>query len=34
MEPSSSNSGFFQELPEIKNQFHDDVSTQRVLKCK
>lgn len=32
MEPSSSNSGFFQELPEVKNQFHDDVSIQRIVK--
>ncbi|CAK7209576.1 hypothetical protein SBRCBS47491_000490 [Sporothrix bragantina] len=32
MEPSSSNTGFFQELPELPNQFHDDVSFQRVLK--
>ncbi|CAK7234768.1 hypothetical protein SCUCBS95973_009046 [Sporothrix curviconia] len=32
MEPSSSNTGFFQELPELPNQFYDDVSFQRVLK--
>ncbi|EFX01121.1 acyl-dehydrogenase domain containing protein [Grosmannia clavigera kw1407] len=32
MEPSSSDTGFFQELPELRNQFFDDVSFQRVLK--
>ncbi|KJR89112.1 uncharacterized protein SPSK_06037 [Sporothrix schenckii 1099-18] len=32
MEPSSSNTGFFQELPELPNQFYDDISVQRVLK--
>lgn len=34
MEPSSSNTGFFQELPELANQFYDDVSVQRVLNCR
>lgn len=33
MESSSSNTGFFQDLPELTNQFYDDVSVQRVLKC-
>ncbi|KAK3365807.1 hypothetical protein B0T24DRAFT_636834 [Lasiosphaeria ovina] len=32
MEPSSSNTGFFQQLPVLKNQFHDDASLQRVAK--
>ncbi|KAK3995139.1 hypothetical protein QBC44DRAFT_34041 [Cladorrhinum sp. PSN332] len=32
MEPSSSNTGFFQQQPVIKNQWHDDVSLQRVAK--
>ena len=32
MEPSSSNTGFFQQLPVIKNQFHDDASLQRITK--
>ncbi len=32
MEPSSSNTGFFQEMPVVRNQFHDDVSLQRVAK--
>ncbi|CAK7271686.1 hypothetical protein SEPCBS57363_004750 [Sporothrix epigloea] len=32
MEPSSSDNGFFQELPELPNQYYDDVSFQRVLK--
>ncbi|KAM7191878.1 Acyl-CoA dehydrogenase/oxidase, N-terminal and middle domain containing protein [Naviculisporaceae sp. PSN 640] len=32
MEPSSSNTGFFQRLPVLENQFHDDVSYQRIAK--
>ncbi|KAK3327447.1 acyl-CoA dehydrogenase/oxidase [Cercophora scortea] len=32
MEPSSSNTGFFQQQPVLKNQFYDDVSLQRVTK--
>ena len=32
MEPSSSNTGFFQEMPVVRNQFHDDVSLQRVAR--
>jgi hypothetical protein len=32
MEPSSSNTGFFQQQPVIKNQFHDDASLQRITK--
>ncbi|KAK3377888.1 acyl-CoA dehydrogenase/oxidase [Podospora didyma] len=32
MEPSSSNTGFIQQLPTIKNQFHDDASLLRVAK--
>ncbi|KAM7184742.1 Acyl-CoA dehydrogenase/oxidase, N-terminal and middle domain containing protein [Rhypophila sp. PSN 637] len=32
MEPSSSNTGFFQRLPVLENQFHDDVSFQRIAK--
>ncbi|KAK4241413.1 putative acyl-CoA dehydrogenase AidB [Achaetomium macrosporum] len=32
MEPSSSNTGFFQQQPVIKNQFHDDVSLQRITR--
>jgi hypothetical protein len=30
--PSSANDGFFQALPVVPNQFHDDVGYQRVLK--
>jgi hypothetical protein len=33
MEPSSAAKGFFQELPTLPNQFYDDVSFQRILKC-
>lgn len=33
MEPSSSNTGFFQRLPVLENQFHDDVSHQRIARC-
>ncbi|KAK4152914.1 acyl-CoA dehydrogenase/oxidase [Chaetomidium leptoderma] len=32
MEPSSSDTGFFQQQPVVKNQFHDDVSLQRITK--
>ncbi|CAK7267363.1 hypothetical protein SEPCBS119000_002510 [Sporothrix epigloea] len=32
MQPSSSDTGFFQDLPELPNQFYDDVSFQRVFK--
>ncbi|KAL2178019.1 acyl-CoA dehydrogenase/oxidase [Thermothelomyces heterothallicus CBS 202.75] len=32
MQPSSSNTGFFQQLPVIRNQFEDDVSLQRITK--
>ncbi|KAK4251766.1 acyl-CoA dehydrogenase/oxidase [Corynascus novoguineensis] len=32
MQPSSSNTGFFQQQPIIRNQFHDDVSLQRITK--
>ncbi|KAL2015947.1 hypothetical protein VTK56DRAFT_4503 [Thermocarpiscus australiensis] len=32
MEPSSSNTGFFQQQPVIKNQFYDDASLQRITK--
>ncbi|KAH8671299.1 very-long-chain acyl-CoA dehydrogenase [Xylariales sp. PMI_506] len=32
MEPSSSTAGFFQQLPTLGNQFHDDPSVQRILK--
>jgi len=32
MEPSSSNTGFIQKQPVLKNQFHDDVSLRRVVK--
>ncbi|OAA59071.1 acyl-dehydrogenase domain containing protein [Niveomyces insectorum RCEF 264] len=32
MEPSTSNTGFFQQLPELKNQFYDDVCIQRAFK--
>ncbi|KAK0720784.1 hypothetical protein B0H67DRAFT_577310 [Lasiosphaeris hirsuta] len=32
MGPSSSNTGFFQNQPVLKNQFFDDVSLQRVVK--
>ena len=32
MEPSSANTGFIQQQPIIKNQFHDDVSLQRIAK--
>ncbi|KXX76927.1 putative acyl-CoA dehydrogenase AidB [Madurella mycetomatis] len=32
MEPSSSNTGFIQKQPVIKNQFHDDASLQRIIK--
>ncbi|KAK0671823.1 hypothetical protein QBC41DRAFT_269790 [Cercophora samala] len=32
MEPSSSNTGFIQQQPVIKNQFYDDVSYQRVAR--
>jgi hypothetical protein len=32
MEPSSSNTGFFQQQPVVKNQFHDDVSLQRITR--
>ncbi len=34
MEPASANRGFFQQHPVLKNQFHDDVSFQRILKCE
>ncbi|KAL2152575.1 hypothetical protein VTH82DRAFT_5759 [Thermothelomyces myriococcoides] len=30
MQPSSSNTGFFQQLPVIRNQFEDDVSLLRI----
>lgn len=30
MEASGSNTGFFQDQPIIKNQFHDDVSVRRI----
>lgn len=32
MEPASSNTGFFQDLPVVKNQFHDDASLQRIAR--
>lgn len=32
MEPSSSNTGFFQQEPFVKNQYEDDVSLQRIAK--
>ncbi|EGO60324.1 hypothetical protein NEUTE1DRAFT_75270 [Neurospora tetrasperma FGSC 2508] len=32
MEPSSANTGFIQQQPIIKNQFHEDVSLQRIAK--
>ncbi|KAH6840787.1 acyl-CoA dehydrogenase/oxidase [Chaetomium sp. MPI-CAGE-AT-0009] len=32
MEPSSSNTGFFQQHPVLRNQFYDDVSLQRITK--
>ncbi|GAB1315062.1 Acyl-CoA dehydrogenase/oxidase [Madurella fahalii] len=32
MEPSSSNTGFIQKQPVIRNQFHDDASLQRITK--
>ena len=32
LQPASSNTGFFQKPPVLKNQFHDDVSLQRVTK--
>ncbi|SPQ21036.1 5d6e90a4-993f-4e89-ac35-7d7a8761ef99 [Thermothielavioides terrestris] len=32
MEPASSNTGFFQEQPVLKNQWHDDVSLQRIAR--
>ncbi|KAL2162601.1 hypothetical protein VTH06DRAFT_6437 [Thermothelomyces fergusii] len=32
MQPSSSNTGFFQQLPVIRNQFEDDVSLQRIAR--
>ncbi|KAK5654882.1 hypothetical protein OQA88_6920 [Cercophora sp. LCS_1] len=32
MEPSSSNTGFIQTQPVIKNQYHDDISLKRVVK--
>ncbi|KAJ5018583.1 Acyl-CoA dehydrogenase family member 11 [Colletotrichum sp. SAR 10_99] len=32
MKPSSSNTGFFQELPVLPNQFFDDASFQRALR--
>lgn len=31
---SSGDDGFFQIIPVIENQFHDDVSFQRVMKCE
>lgn len=34
MEASSATTGFFQELPLLRNQFHEDPSIQRVLKCR
>jgi hypothetical protein len=34
MEASSATKGFFQEVPVLRNQFHDDASIQRVLECK
>lgn len=33
MEPLSATKGFFQQTPLLKNQIHEDVSVQRVLKC-
>ncbi|KAK1760536.1 hypothetical protein QBC47DRAFT_367412 [Echria macrotheca] len=32
MEPSSANSGFIQSQPVLRNQFHDDVSLNRIVK--
>ncbi|KAK4229606.1 hypothetical protein QBC38DRAFT_508046 [Podospora fimiseda] len=32
MKPSSSNTGFFQQQPTLKNQWHDDISIQRISK--
>lgn len=32
LEPSSANTGFIQNQPVLKNQFHDDVSLKRVVK--
>ncbi len=32
MEPSSADRGFFQQEPQLKNQFHDDISFRRVMK--
>lgn len=32
MEPSAANKGFFQQQPILKNQLHDDVVLQRVIK--
>lgn len=34
MEPSSSNKGFFQAQPVLKNQLYDDISIQRTVKRK
>lgn len=33
MEPSSSNTGFFQEAPVLHNQFRDDVAFRRAYNC-
>jgi len=32
MEPSSANKGFIQVQPVLRNQFHEDVTLQRVMK--
>ena len=34
MQPSSSDTGFFQEAPVLLNQFHDDVAFRRAFKRK
>lgn len=33
MKPSSSDKGFFQAQPVLKNQLYDDISIQRIVKC-
>ncbi len=34
MESSGADKGFFQRQPVLKNQFYDDVSLQRIVKCE
>lgn len=33
MKASTADAGFFQQHPVLKNQFHDDPSLKRIIRC-